>query len=593
MTTVKNTRKALLMSAVSLLLCFAMLLGTTFAWFTDSASSGSNVITSGTLDIVVDYTLDGTNWKSLDGAKDLFQKGLWEPGHTEVVAVRVTNNGNLALKYSASMNIIKEYVGKTKDGSDIKLSEILMVSTAVTDASAVAAAFASDSAIAGATATPFKSANVLANDETLLQQGEVDYIIIKVDMAETVGNEANHNGIDVPAIEFGLNFFATQYTYENDSFGPNYDVDSKYPVVGTASVPANTIEPTLITAGDVSVYVPAMANEGEYKLEIENKSVEDTADGTVAAYEIKLTRDGQAVSGVTFPVYIQMDTYMDIKSLKHNGEPISDFKYDKFSGIISFTTTSFSPFEVTYTALVSGTVVKGGVYGGIDWILTDDGTLTVTPATTPAPDPNSGAEYEIGVWREAVVYKTNGSASAIGGYPYDVTAVKSLVIADGVTSIGSFTAKFPNLTGEVVIPASVTYVGQEAFQGCPITKLTFAEGGTEKLCIAPGAFKALKVKEISLPADRSVCIGCWAFVGCKELESITLPATVIAFPGWTHVDYCGMDYVNGWDSQILSDCPKLTTITFGSQEVHDKFFAASGNRANINALDSQVTIVIQ
>ena len=94
----KHTKKALLSSALALILCFSMLVGTTFAWFTDNAVSGSNVIKSGNLDIAVQYTLDGKTWKDLDGATDLFQKGLWEPGHTEVVALRIKNNGSLALK---------------------------------------------------------------------------------------------------------------------------------------------------------------------------------------------------------------------------------------------------------------------------------------------------------------------------------------------------------------------------------------------------------------------------------------------------------------------------------------------------------------
>ena len=125
----KQTKRSLLMSALSLLLCFSMLLGTSWAWFTDSVSSGSNVIKSGNLDLDVQYTLDGKTWNDLDGAKDLFQKGLWEPGHTEVVALKITNKGSLALKYEASMNIIKETIGKNKDGGSIVLSEILTVST--------------------------------------------------------------------------------------------------------------------------------------------------------------------------------------------------------------------------------------------------------------------------------------------------------------------------------------------------------------------------------------------------------------------------------------------------------------------------------
>ena len=81
----KQTKRSFLISVLSLLLCFSMLLGTTWAWFTDSVSSGSNVIKSGNLDLDVQYTLDGETWNDLDGADDLFQKSLWEPGHTEVV----------------------------------------------------------------------------------------------------------------------------------------------------------------------------------------------------------------------------------------------------------------------------------------------------------------------------------------------------------------------------------------------------------------------------------------------------------------------------------------------------------------------------
>ena len=47
MTNTKSTKRALLASVMAMLLCFSMLLGTTFAWFTDSAASGSNVITAG------------------------------------------------------------------------------------------------------------------------------------------------------------------------------------------------------------------------------------------------------------------------------------------------------------------------------------------------------------------------------------------------------------------------------------------------------------------------------------------------------------------------------------------------------------------
>ena len=232
MTNKKTTKRALLASLMAMLLSITMLMGTTYAWFTDSVSSGSNVITTGNLDVVVEYTLDGETWNDLDGATDLFQKGLWEPGHTEVVALRITNNGTLALKYNANMNIIEETVGKNNDGGDIVLSEILNVATVTQQANQIGDILlgmvfgGSQNTDTGAVKS-FKDSSILGADQELLP-GEAHYVIITVDMPETVGNEANYDGVNAPSIEFGLNVLATQFTYENDSFGTGYDKDASY-----------------------------------------------------------------------------------------------------------------------------------------------------------------------------------------------------------------------------------------------------------------------------------------------------------------------------------------------------------------------------
>ncbi|MBO5340390.1 MAG: hypothetical protein J6A62_05280, partial [Oscillospiraceae bacterium] len=186
MTNSKTTKRALFSSALALLLCFTMLLGTTFAWFTDSAASAKNTITAGNLDIEVQYTLDGENWKPFDGAADLFQKGLWEPGHTEVAALKIENKGSLALKYAVNMNIVDENVGMNKDGKDIKLSEILQVSAITLQANddmgignmALGFAFDSEKANGLAYGAPaaFKSANVLEEDQELFA-GDAHYVI--------------------------------------------------------------------------------------------------------------------------------------------------------------------------------------------------------------------------------------------------------------------------------------------------------------------------------------------------------------------------------------------------------------------------------
>ena len=264
MTNSKTTKRALFSSVVALLLCFTMLLGTTFAWFTDSAASGSNVITAGNLDIVVEYTLDGTNWNDLDGATDLFQKGLWEPGHTEVVALRIKNNGTLALKYAANMNIVDETVGKTKDGADIVLSDILTVSTLVQQAVdadgnanqigdiTLGLAFNGENSVSYENTATFKAGNVLRNDVEL-HPGAAHYLIVKVDMAETVGNEANHNGTNIPTINFGINVLATQFTYENDSFGNQYDKDAEYKEPATRIATFDELKTAFANGGNVEL----------------------------------------------------------------------------------------------------------------------------------------------------------------------------------------------------------------------------------------------------------------------------------------------------------------------------------------------------
>ena len=77
----KATKRALVSSVMALFLCFAMLLGTTFAWFTDSVISGNNKITAGNLDVELDYYVDG-EWVSVNGSTDIFDdEALWEHSH--------------------------------------------------------------------------------------------------------------------------------------------------------------------------------------------------------------------------------------------------------------------------------------------------------------------------------------------------------------------------------------------------------------------------------------------------------------------------------------------------------------------------------
>ena len=279
----RATKRALLTSVMALVMCVVMLVGTTFAWFTDTASTGVNKIQAGNLDIEVKYTLDGETWKDLDEATDIFQKGLWEPGHTEVVALKFKNNGNLALKYSINMNIVDETVGINKSEQEYKLSDYLKVKTLSQEASqigdiCIGMAFSARNDGLGYTATAnFKDATVLDHD-LFLAPGEVgNYLIMKVYMPETVGNEANAISTEKAAsIRFGLNVVATQVPYEKDSFGNTYDKDATYPVIVSNQQQANDAITNAtdkkvnisIASGQTITLDNGIANEGDKSRDI-------------------------------------------------------------------------------------------------------------------------------------------------------------------------------------------------------------------------------------------------------------------------------------------------------------------------------------
>ena len=254
MTNSKSTKRALLTSVLALLMCVTMLIGATFAWFTDTASTEVNKIQAGNLDIEVQYrTTANVDWKTLDNATDLFgaEGTLFEPGHTRVVELKIKNAGNLALKYKIGMNVVSETAGTNKTGNPYKLSDYLKVAT-----TSIQQYPAENSIGAMMEQLIFQkgdfgmwTARNFANFELeyasngnvhALQPGDAQILGIKVYMPESVGNEANaKTPADAASINFGLHVVATQYTTESDSFGTQYDKDATYPVIVSNQQQAN------------------------------------------------------------------------------------------------------------------------------------------------------------------------------------------------------------------------------------------------------------------------------------------------------------------------------------------------------------------
>ena len=430
MTNAKITKRALLSSVLSLILCVSMLVGTTFAWFTDSVTSANNVIKSGNLDIELEYW-NGTKWVDVNGQSDILTNELWEPGVTEVAYFRIANAGSLALKYQFGINIVSETAGKNVAGEELLLSDYIQFGV-VEGVNGETGAYATrEEAVAAVDANAKIISDGYTKDATMVKDEEL-YLALVVYMPENVGNAANHNGTDIPQIDLGINIIATQVVNESDSFGNDYDTGATYPQSANGTFAGGET----IKTDDVSVKLDNAAEEAFYELNVDNKMESTNADGqTTLSLNIDLLKNGvkiPAASGVSYAVEIYVGKNLEIVSVKHKGEAVSNFDYDINNGKVSFETDSFSPFEVVYKTLVAK--VGTTVYYTIDEAIANwkhNTTLTLmNDVTLSSAIQLSSTEYhvlDLGTYtmtaastKDAIQIVNNGRSSA--SYTLDIKA---------------------------------------------------------------------------------------------------------------------------------------------------------------------------
>ena len=339
MTNRKSTKRALLGSVMAMVLCLAMLVGATFAWFTDTASTGVNKIQAGKLDVALEMQNADGKWvsaegKTLDFVKAADAKGeaiLWEPGCTyELPALRIRNNGNLALKYKVIITGI--------NGS-AKLNTVI----------------------------DWTIGDVAMGAEQHLAAGESSAFTIKGHMKESAGNEYMNESIDGIAITV----VATQDTVESDSFNNTYDANATYPVVAVGDV--NTDGDTVLKDKEedhtIQVTVPAGAlDEGVQSLKLEVVKSATPAGVQVAStessqsYEVTMKdQSGNAVSTNGTLMTVEMNVGKNRTALKlyHDGEKMTNdsgtltdaadhYVYDAATGYVTMKVSHFSPFTAVF-----------------------------------------------------------------------------------------------------------------------------------------------------------------------------------------------------------------------------------------------------
>ena len=225
----KATKRALLTSVMALVMCVVMLVGTTFAWFTDTASTAVNKIVAGNLDV----DIVGEDGKTLDGKtlsfvnKENQSNILWEPGATFFTqGFKIVNKGNLALKYKVVVS------GTTGDAKLLKAIKLDVVTEKTKEATEALA----------------EKGNLLPNGASAPEAENV-YYYLRGHMDENAGNEYKNLTLD----GISITVYATQYTYEKDSFDDQYDANAGKDTAYYTLAEFNAL--TEIPAGIKNVYL--------------------------------------------------------------------------------------------------------------------------------------------------------------------------------------------------------------------------------------------------------------------------------------------------------------------------------------------------
>ncbi len=522
----KSTKKALIASALSLLLCVSMLIGTTFAWFTDSVTAGVNIIQSGTLDVEMhwaegklDPNAEDTVWADASTGA-IFNNDKWEPGYTEVRHIKISNVGTLALKYQ--FNIFAN--GDVSNLADV--IDVYFVDPAVQ--------VADRTALAGVEPVGTLTevlAGMPGNASGDLLADEADTVTLALKMRESAGNEYQNKSI---GSDFTIQILATQLTSEKDSFDDQYDVNAEFLSVNDSAAIVNNNgtlgEAVVFTAkmpyGTIKVTVPAgaqlsSADISSLKLTVKNAANgyggQLTANQVANGYEIYV--DGVAdyinpfvnASGRSIYNYSDIKVELpigagrnDVKVYKDGMMPSTTWaSYDSATGVVTFSTDYFTPFSqakksnitVVYTKLSEAEKQLNEVLEN----LTAGDSVTI----------NSTAGNTVSV--NNIADALNGSSNIIlVGHGADNTTVASngaTVTADALTvkdmtiqSVGTTTIKGNNTTIE-----DVTYQSAGTSYGLTISgsdttiKDTTVEGNASQglLLIASGSDTTASVTNVS------------------------------------------------------------------------------------------------
>ena len=230
----ENRKSKVLISILLVALCLSVCIGLTYAYFTDTASSKGNKIQAGSLKLDLQLYDKTDGWHSIKDSQDpVFNYDKWEPGYVDAKLLRIVNLGNLAMQWEA------------KIVSTETISELANVIEVYVQTSSSEMPYPANRAEALAwtkvgTLDQFINTTEKLASGIFTTQGEAYYISIALYMpAEITDNTLQEKVVG----EFDIQINATQYTYEEDAFGPDYDTSATLPE-GGVTPPEDTEDTT-------------------------------------------------------------------------------------------------------------------------------------------------------------------------------------------------------------------------------------------------------------------------------------------------------------------------------------------------------------
>ncbi len=388
MTKTKNTKKSLLASMISLLVCVAMLIGSTFAWFTDSVTSGRNQIVAGNLDVELYHSNAKVENEKVEETTPLFRdkdggEMKWEPGVITYENFKAENVGTLALKYKLALSIMGNNT-VTVDGVKKSLADVIKVAFYKGEFSG------EREAALGLTygdLSDMAKSGVLMPSSKAPEDVEQFAIVLYWKPTDNDNDYNLNNGREADDttgslyIDLGVKLTASQYTYEKDSFNDQYDFDAmdddKIHIPDTTDdmdIPAGERP-----SGELNFNYPYNAplpagEEGDTKIEIPADAITlSGSDGHtikcqvetaykdyttipgnekvgVATIDVLLFVDGAQIHELNGKATITTKIMPGLSGVEvvYNGAGAAPelVKYDPATGELIFTTTHFSKFSV-------------------------------------------------------------------------------------------------------------------------------------------------------------------------------------------------------------------------------------------------------